>query len=72
MEAAKDMFKAIVALITLIVVVLLALAASYGICALFVWLIALCFGFEFTWKIAAGVWLALWLVSLFVKGNYVK
>ena len=69
MEAAKDMFKAVVALIVVIVAVMLALAASYGICALFVWLISLCFGFEFTWKIAAGVWLALTLLSLFVKGH---
>lgn len=69
MEAAKDMFKAIVALVTVVVVLALVAAASWGICAVFVWLISLCFGFEFTWLIATGVWLSLMLASTFLKGH---
>lgn len=65
----KDMIVAFLTFALVIAVLFVAAFASWGICALFVWLISLCFGFEFTWLVATGVWLALLLVSIFLKGN---
>lgn len=46
-------------------------AASYGICYFLTWLICLCFGVAFTWKIAVGIWLILILLkgSITIKYN---
>ena len=33
------------------------------------YLITLCFGLEFSWKIGAGIWLVLMLISGFLKTN---
>lgn len=51
---------------------ILAIAAiSYGVCYFLTWLICLCFGLAFTWKIAMGVWLILILFkgSITIKNN---
>lgn len=37
--------------------IFLTLALTYILCIPFTWLISLCFGFAFTFKIVTGIWL---------------
>ena len=36
--------------------VIIGLVISFLITALMIWILAMCFGFLFTWKLALGVW----------------
>lgn len=36
---------------------------SWGLTCGFVYLITLCFGWKFSWAIATGIWLAMWLLK---------
>ena len=46
----------------------IAIGFSWGIVALFVWLICLCFKIQFSFSVATGIWLIVCcLVSLFKK-----
>lgn len=49
--------------------ILLGLAVGWGIVVLMVWLICLCFGWEFTWAMATGVWLIVLLIEGIFKQN---
>lgn len=40
---------------------------EYLVTALFTWFLSLCFGFDFTWNIASGVFIIGLLVSIFSK-----
>lgn len=60
-------------LIAWIIAFVVTLALIFGIswittCGL-VYLITLCFGWEFNWLIATGIWLILILISSAVKAN---
>ncbi len=49
------------------------IALSWGVTALLVWLICLCFSWEFNFLIATGVWLIyLFIKSLFDKTKKIK
>lgn len=53
----------------IVLLLILALAASWGFTAFIVWLITLCFGWEFNFLYATGVWLILWLLGGGIKIN---
>lgn len=55
--------------ITAIIVALLALALSWICTCGFLYLIAICFDLVFSWSIATGIWLVLFLVSSFFRSN---
>lgn len=42
--------------------VIIGLVISFLITALMIWILAMCFGFLFTWKLALGVWV-IYLIS---------
>lgn len=48
-------------------IIIVALALSFGATALIVWGICKCFGFVFTWKLAMGIWLIMTLIEACVK-----
>ena len=48
-------------------IIIVALALSFGVTALIVWGICKCFGFVFTWKLAIGIWLIMALIEACVK-----
>lgn len=48
-------------------IIIVALALSFGTTALIVWGICKCFNFVFTWKLAMGIWLIMALISACVK-----
>lgn len=50
-----------------IIVYLLALGVSWLLTCGIVKLITLCFGLTFSWSIATGIWLILWLVGSVVN-----
>ena len=50
--------------ILVILVIALIAGISWGVVSFFVWLICLCFGIKFTFLIATGVWLILFLLCL--------
>lgn len=53
-----------------ILMVLGAIALSFGIVAGLVYLICLCFAFlTFSWKLAAGVWFVMMLLRMIFKQN---
>jgi hypothetical protein len=54
------------ALITILILLIFS-TFSYFITAGLIKLITLCFGWEFSWLVATGIWLIMWLVSLFFK-----
>lgn len=61
----KFLRKGILAVISFI---LLIIAASWALTCGVVKLITLCFGLKFSWAIATGIWLILWLLgSVFGK-----
>ena len=45
-----------------LLIVIVCIVLSFGITSVLVWGICKCFALAFSWKIACGVWLALWLV----------
>lgn len=47
--------------------VVLIAALTWLICCGFIYLIAMCFGFAFTWKIGTGVWLTSILLKILFK-----
>jgi hypothetical protein len=49
---------------TLIVWIIAKYGVSYLVCAGLVKLITLCFELVFTWKLATGVWLVIFLVNI--------
>ncbi len=52
-----------------IIVLFLILAISWGATCGILYLIALCFNIAFSWPIATGTWLILFLLSCFFKSN---
>ena len=54
------------ALITILILLIFS-TFSYFITAGLIKLITLCFGWEFSWLVATGIWLIMWLVGLFFK-----
>lgn len=57
----------ILALILMVILIALALSASFALTAGMFYLICLCFGLVFTWKVALGIWLLLILISSFIS-----
>lgn len=53
----------------IVLLLIIALAVSWGFTAFIVWLITLCFGWEFNFLYATGVWLILWLLGGGIKIN---
>lgn len=66
-ENIEKVSKAIATVLAVIVVLVLAVGVSWGVCAGFVWLITLCFGLEFSIATATGVWLCLVMAGVFVN-----
>lgn len=52
-----------------IIVLFLILAISWGATCGILYLIALCFNITFSWPIATGTWLILFLLSCFFKSS---
>lgn len=52
-----------------IIVLFLILAISWGATCGILYLIALCFNIAFSWPIATGTWLILFLLASFFKSN---
>lgn len=50
----------------ILLVVAIVEAISFAISAGLIWVLSLCFGFTFTWKLALG----LWIVFLIVQGIF--
>lgn len=48
--------------------VIIGLVISFLITALLIWILAMCFGFLFTWKLALGVW----VIYLIIKSIFYK
>lgn len=57
----------ILTLILMVILIALALSASFVLTAGMFYLICLCFGLAFTWKMTLGIWLLLMLISLFIS-----
>lgn len=51
-----------------ILIFLLLVALSFGIIAGALYLLSLCFGFQFTWLLAIGVYIVALVLHLFIKG----
>lgn len=45
--------------------VIIGLVISFLITALMIWILAMCFGFLFTWKLALGVWVIYLIIRAF-------
>lgn len=52
-----------------IIVLFLTLAISWGATCGILYLITLCFNIAFSWPIATGTWLILFLLASFLKSN---
>lgn len=50
-------------IIALVLLVIIVLVASWGLTNLIVWLIFLCFGWEFSLLVGTGIWLVLLLIK---------
>lgn len=48
--------------------VIIGLVISFLITALLIWILAMCFGFLFTWKLALGVW----VIYLIIKSIFTR
>lgn len=48
--------------------VIIGLVISFLITALLIWILAMCFGFLFTWKLALGIW----VIYLIIKSIFYK
>ena len=51
------------------IIILLALTVSWLLTCGVIWLVTLCFGLTFSWAIATGIWLILWLLSSVFGGK---
>lgn len=61
------------AILYLILILFIVLGGSWLVTAGLVWLISLCFGFEFTFLLATGIWLVLQVLGwLFRRDVIVK
>lgn len=47
--------------------VIIGLVISFLITALLIWILAMCFGFLFTWKLALGVWVIYLIIKRFLQ-----
>lgn len=47
---------------------IIGLVISFLITALLIWILAMCFGFMFTWKLALGVW----VIYLIIKSIFTR
>ena len=65
------MKKMIAIMVTLVVVVAI-FGASWGICCGLLKLISMCFGFNFSVKIATGVWLVMIFVNFCIRKKKVE
>lgn len=45
--------------------VIIGLVISFLITAIMIWILAMCFGFLFTWKLALGVWVIYLIIRAF-------
>ena len=45
--------------------IIIGLVISFLITAVLIWILAMCFGFMFTWKLALGVW----VIYLIIKND---
>jgi hypothetical protein len=61
-----DGWEGIIALVLLVIIVLV---ASWGLTNLIVWLIFLCFGWEFSLLVGTGIWLVLLLIKSVLPSN---
>lgn len=66
-EKVNKISEAIATVLVFSAIALLALAISWGVCAGFVYLIMLCFGLQFSFATATGVWLLMLLIGVFVN-----
>lgn len=48
--------------------IIIGLVISFLITAVLIWILAMCFGFMFTWKLALGVW----VIYLIIKSIFYK
>lgn len=64
----KKFLTTVGAVIGFVVLVIVVAAISWVATAFMVWLISLCFGFNFTLLVATGVWLSLLLLSGAMNG----
>lgn len=62
-------FDSFLGCMSAIVGVFLIFAFSWAIVAALVWLISMCFGFEFSLLLATGVWLVAMLVRFTLNGT---
>lgn len=67
-KSLKD--KIIVTILSIILFVII-FGLSYFCTAGVFWLICKCFNWTFSWKIAAGIWLILFLLGSTVKSNII-
>ena len=49
--------------------VIYGLVISFLVTALLIWILAMCFGFLFTWKMALGIWVIYLIIKSIVKRN---
>lgn len=47
--------------------VIIGLVISFLITAIMIWILAMCFGFLFTWKLALGVWVIYLIIREFLQ-----
>ena len=59
----------IFAILVFIILLIVMLGISYFCTAGIFWLICKCFNWAFSWKLATGVWLVLFLIGTTVKSN---
>lgn len=58
--------------ITFFFALLIAMGLSWALTCGLIYLITLCFAWTFTWPIATGIWLILFLVSSFFRSSNSK
>lgn len=52
-----------------LIIILGAGALSFSLTAGATWVVCKCFGFAFTWKVAIGVWIILWVVQSLINST---
>lgn len=63
----NGMFITVLALIFYILLTVLAVAGTWAVVSVFVYLISICFGFVYTLLLGTGVWLVCAFVFIFIK-----
>lgn len=58
--------KKIMLIMLILAITIAMLGVSWGICCGLLLLISMCFGFDFSIKVATGIWLVLVLVNFFL------